>query len=100
MDDEQLPVHSSMIRLMCKTAGITMFGDFYRDDHNVEEFEKLYEEVKTRGRSWLLSCRDMIPKGRWFETHQRHCNVSLSKTLYPLLQPMEAENISDIAKIC
>ena len=62
MDDEQLPIHSSMIRLMCKTAGITMFGDFYRNDDNVEEFETLYEEVfnilaGNRGTSWRLSCR-------------------------------------------
>ena len=96
-DDEQLPVHSSMIRLMCKTAGITMFGDFYRDDHNVEEFEKLYEEVKNSGRSRLLGAQwlsgrvlDSRPRGRGFEPHWRHFVVSLSKNINPnlvLVQP-------------
>ena len=27
----------------------------------------------------------MVQKGQEFETHQRHCGGSLSKTLYPLL---------------
>ena len=42
--------------------------------------------------SFHISCESSaeIPeqvrsRGRWFETHQKHCVVSLNKTLYPLL---------------
>ena len=37
--------------------------------------------------AWWLSGRvfDLRSKGGWFKTHQRHCIVSLNKTLYPLL---------------
>ena len=28
---------------------------------------------------------DFGSKGSWFDTHRSHCVVSLSKTLYPLL---------------
>ena len=44
---EQLPVYANMFRLACKAVGITMFGDHYRDDKNVEEFQKLYTVVHT-----------------------------------------------------
>ena len=30
-------------------------------------------------------CDNLRLRGPWFETHQRHCVVYLSKTLYPLL---------------
>ena len=30
-------------------------------------------------------------KGHWFKTHQRHYIVSLSKTLYPLLNTRSTE---------
>ena len=43
---EQLPVYANMFRLACKAVGITMFGDFYRNDKNVEEFQKLYTVVQ------------------------------------------------------
>ena len=44
---EQLPVYANMFRLACKAVGITMFGDYYRNDKNVEEFQKLYTVVQT-----------------------------------------------------
>lgn len=43
--DEQLPVYCNMFRLACKAVGVTMMGEYYRDDNNVEEFRKLYEVV-------------------------------------------------------
>ena len=47
-DGEQLPVYCNMFRLACKAVGITMFGDFYRDDKNVEDFRKLYAVVRLK----------------------------------------------------
>lgn len=40
---EQLPIYCNMFRLACKAVGITMMGDYYRDDERIEEFRKLYE---------------------------------------------------------
>ena len=40
--------------------------------------------VLTVGAQWLSGrVLDVISRGRWFETHRRHCVVSLSKTLCP-----------------
>ena len=35
--------------------------------------------------------------GRYFETHRRHCVVSLRKTLYPLLSTRSRSNAKSIA---
>ena len=59
---------------------------------NEENYErskkgKLYSVVRN-----LLNCKfeerpgsDLRSKDNWSKAHQRHCVVSLSKTLYPLL---------------
>ena len=43
---------------------------------------------------------DLRLKGRWCETHERRCFVSLSKMLYPLLstQPRKTGNCPDMTE--
>ena len=43
---------------------------------------------------------DSGSNGRELETHRRHCVVSLSRTLYPLLQDKKTGNCPDITKKC